>query len=182
MSLTACLIERRYDVIAVTQFLANPKLNRWRNSNTSCLLIYKDQIQQGLALTYRCCISPVVFDVPANRRYVKVHTSSQWRLQSATSKWISWWRKHGDLDWSPILVAIFEPGCNAVFGFFKRRVGTSSSRVRAHFVRNCVLENNQVVSASFDKLIKNDCDWFAVDFGACMSPTSNKLSCDQELD
>lgn len=66
--------------------------------------------------------------------------------------------------------------------FFKQHVGTSSSRVRAHFVRNCVLENNQVVSASFDKLIKNDCDWFAVDFGACMSPTSNKLSCDQELD
>lgn len=85
-------------------------------------------------------------------------------------------------DWSPILVAIFEPGCDAGFFFFKRHVGTSSSRVRAHFVRNCVLENNQVVSASFDKLFKNDCDWFAVDFGACMSPTSNKLSCDQELD
>lgn len=73
---------------------------------------YNDQSQQGLALTYRCCVCPVVFDVPTSSYQLPV-TRPERHVTCEPADDVNM-----ATDWSPILVAIFEPGCDAVFFFF----------------------------------------------------------------
>lgn len=114
----------------------------WLNSDTS------GDLQRSNPTTTRSNLQ-VSSNVPANSRYVDVHTSFQRRLRSVTS------RERAAHSHSEPPVTLF-----VLFSDMLRLLPVEFVHVSSGSVFQKAV---QVVSASSDKLIEDDCDWFAVD-------------------